>query len=234
MRAGHGFAVVLAMSVAGGAAAAQRIPDAPSGVSVGASALGRVYVGKDRRTLYGLSLRSARARTSLTLTYCTGPCAQAWTPLQPVAMSKPVGKWTIVEGAQGPQWAFDDSPVFSFNADRKPGDVGGDRWSDLFLALAYVPPKPVLIAPPSVDARLIEAEYVLTDSGGHALFTSPCASDCGARTPFAAGAASLAVGDWTVLRSGDRAQWAWRRTPVFVATDAASTVVAAGDALLKP
>ena len=229
------LALALTMTAASGSAlAALPIAEAPPGVSVGASALGRVYVGKDRRTLYGLSLRSARARTSLTLTYCTGPCAEVWTPLKPAAAAKPIGKWTIVEGAQGPQWAFEGSPVFSFNADHKPGDVGGDRWSDLFLGLAYVPPKPALAAPPSVDARLFDEDYVLTDTSGHALFTSRCTSDCGARIPFAAGAASLPVGDWTMRRDGDRAQWAWRGAPVFVAASVASAAVAAGDALLKP
>ena len=55
------LALALTMTAASGSAlAALPIAEAPPGVSVGASALGRVYVGKDRRTLYGLSLRSAQ------------------------------------------------------------------------------------------------------------------------------------------------------------------------------
>ncbi|UVO52652.1 hypothetical protein [Sphingomonas sp. SUN039] len=233
MRVRRLLALGLALAITSGAVAAT--PDAaafPSGVSTGSSPLGRVYVGKDGRTLYGLSLRSVRARTSLTLTYCTGPCAAAWTPLKAPGDAKPVGSWTVVQGAQGPQWAFDGSPVFAFNADAKPGDIGGDHWKDLFLALGYIPPKPEIVAPPSVDARLTDVGYVLADSGGRALFASACASACGARTPFAAAAASLPVGDWTILRDRDRPQWAWRGSAVFVAADASSTDVAAGDVLL--
>ena len=63
---------------------------------------------------------------------CTGACATAWPPLPAPANAKPVGKWTVVNRADGKkQWAFDGKPVYTYARDTEgvaTGDGAGGVW----------------------------------------------------------------------------------------------------------
>ena len=208
-------------------------PDHPASVSVGRTSAGPVYVDAARKTLYTMSLRWARARTGVGIEYCAAACLAAWTPLLAAVDAKPLGDWTIIAGPKGPQWAYQRNPVFSFNADAQPGDVKGDGYDYLWSTLVYVPPKPELIAPPSVAATPVRGDNILTDTSGRALFTAtgtPAASF----TPLAAAMASRPVGEWTVLRDRDVPQWAWRGKAVFVSHEPVFTNVPADGEVIKP
>ncbi|MEY2926951.1 MAG: hypothetical protein RL367_1428 [Pseudomonadota bacterium] len=213
------FALIAALAMAQPVAAKPAAVDYPDTVSFGKSAKGLVHTASDRRTLYRLSHVTVRSRSGVVAAYCSGPCLQVWTPYSPKADAKPVGDWTIIDGVQGKQWACGRDPVYTFNADHKPGERKGDGYEDMWVAIPYVPPKPSVIAPATVEARLVDQAWLLSDIQGHALILaggkSPC--DC---TPFAAGMASLPIGDWTVLRNADAPQWAWRGKPVFVSDTA--------------
>lgn len=222
--------VTMALPAAAPAAPARGYP-AP--VSVGNTPVGPVYVDATRKTLYTMSLRWAQARTGVGIEYCASACLAAWTPLVAAPDAKPIGDWTIIAGPKGPQWAFRRNPVFSFNADSQPGDVKGDGYDYLWSTLLFVPPKPELVAPPSVAATPVKGENILTDTGGRALFTVAGAVAV-SFIPFAAAMASRPVGEWTVLRDRDVPQWAWRGKAVFVSHEAISTNVPADGEVIKP
>lgn len=208
-------------------------PDHPATVSVGKTPAGPVYVDTARKTLYTMSIRWARARTGVGIEYCAAACLAAWTPLLAGANAKPVGDWTVIAGPKGPQWAFQRNPVFTFNADAQPGDVKGDGYDYLWSTLLYVPLKPELVAPPSVAATPVKGENILTDIGGHALFTAT-GTLAASFAPFAAAMASRPVGEWTVLRDRDVPQWAWRGKAVFVSREPVPTNVPVDAEVLKP
>jgi predicted lipoprotein with Yx(FWY)xxD motif len=209
--------------------------DAPPGVSPARSGLGAIYADAQGMTLYAMNQRQARARSGVALKYCAGPCAAIWTPLTATADTAPIGDWTVVEGAQGPQWAFKGDPVFTYAADHAPGSTAGDGYDDLWSAIRYVPPAPTLKAPSIVQPVFVDGAYFLADGAGHPLHTSTASAQCGANcTPLGAGLANRDIGDWTVLRDGDRPHWAYRGKPVYVGTaDDLAHLRAAGE-LLRP
>lgn len=212
--------------------AAAAVDGYPAGVSVGKAKSGRVYVDRRGMTLYTLDPRDARGRAGTVLDYCIGPCADIWSPLEAPADAKPIGLWKVGKAAQGPQWTYKGSPVFTFKADKAPGATGGDGYDDLWSAIPYVPPVPKLVAPASVAAIFVDGDYVMADGQQHILYTADsaqkCGADCGDRVAFAAAMASRNIGAWTVSRDGDRPQWACRGKLVFVSQDGPASAVPAG------
>ena len=64
---------------------------------------------------------------------CNGPCAALWPPAMAAATDQPGGAFTIVvrdDGAR--QWAYKGKPVYTYQADQKPGDRGGDNFRDVW------------------------------------------------------------------------------------------------------
>lgn len=223
--------VALAAPAAWAKDAAQR--DYPPQVAVGQSPQGPVYVDGKRRTLYTMSLRWARARSGVGIEYCGAACLAAWTPLAAAKDAKPVGEWSVIAGPAGPQWAYARNPVFVFKADKAPGDLGGDGWDNLWSALLFVPPKPVLVAPPGVAVVAVEGRNLLADAAGHPLFVATDgAKPAGA--PLPAGMVSRAIGEWSVLRQSDVPQWAWRGRPVWVAASADPRQLPDGAEVIRP
>ena len=210
----------------------------PPGVSVGKTKLGPVHVDGRGRTLYALNLRVARSRSGEGLKYCTGPCADIWAPFAAPAGARPVGRWTVVEGVAGRQWAYRENPVFTYRPDPRRGSTAGDGLDDLWSVVAYVPPAPVLVAPSNVVPLLVDGAFLLADRDGRALFTLAPRPACGARcpspTPLAAGLASRNIGEWTVIRDGGSPRWAYRGRPVYVSTEPAATKAPPEGILLRP
>ncbi|GAA0310514.1 SCO0930 family lipoprotein [Sphingomonas oligophenolica] len=193
----------------------------PATVSVRTGKAGPYYADAKGKTLYALSSRTVRARAGTTLGYCIGPCAKIWTPLAAPADAKPVGRWKVERATQGPQWSYSNDLVFTYNADLAPGDMAGDGYEDMWSIIAHIPPAPRLAAPAGVTARYVDAHYILSDTGGHALFVSAGACDaaCATWSPFPAGMAARDMGDWTVRRDGDQARWVYRGKPVYVSQE---------------
>jgi len=210
----------------------------PNGVAVSESDLGPVYVDSHGKTLYAMNTHMTRFRTGEALKYCAGLCARVWTPLQPRSWSRPTGHWTIVEGAQGQQWAFKGDPVFTYAADQRPGSTAGEGYEDLWQALRYVPPAPTVAAPANVGPLFVDGSYILADHEGRALYTNQFAGECAAKcatwSPLLAGMASQPVGEWQVSMQGDRPQWTYRGNSVFVSHDEDRTRVPAETAILRP
>ena len=210
----------------------------PAQVGVRKRAAGFYYVTARGMTLYALNQRVAFTRSGGSEPYCVGPCTKTWTELAAPADAKPVGDWSVVAGLTGPQWAYRKNPVFTFAADKAPGQALGDAYEDLWAVIVHVPPAPSLTAPPVVSATLVKSAYVLTDADGHALFVpggkAPCEPACADWTPLLAGLAGRDLGDWTVERGGPRARWKYRGKAVFVSPMDNPAVVPDGGQALRP
>ena len=64
---------------------------------------------------------------------CNGGCAALWPPAMAAASDQPAGAYTIVmrdDGAR--QWAYKGKPVYTYQADHKPGDRAGDNFKDVW------------------------------------------------------------------------------------------------------
>ena len=64
---------------------------------------------------------------------CNGGCAALWPPAMAAASDQPAGAYTIVmrdDGAR--QWAYKGKPVYTYQADQKPGDRAGDNFKDVW------------------------------------------------------------------------------------------------------
>ncbi len=196
------------------------------------------YVDARGMTLYALNQRVAFSRSGGQDPYCVGPCARVWTEVSAPADAKPVGDWSVVTGARGPQWAYRKNPVFTYAADRAPGQIKGDGYEDLWSLIAFVPPPPSLTAPPGVAPLYANGRYVLADSERHALFVAAgktgCGPGCEDWTPLLAGLSARDLGDWRVDRDGVRARWTWRGKLVFVSPSDKPAAVPNGGQVLSP
>ena len=232
----------------------------PPGIKVGKLG-GKSYYFDDRgHVLYGMDMRVLLRSGSDPAQHCTGECAKTWEPklapsgAQPnIAFPQGFGgrpeparapgfftqpqnapDWTIIAGAQGPQWVYKGwHMVFTRRSDGRSDRYDGAE--DLaWNTLKFVPPVPALLAPADVHAVAVGDTYVLADSHGRHLFAGKCGMDCANWLPYRAGMASAALGDWRVSDDGDSAQWTWRGNPVFICADDAPTQIPAGGKALTP
>ncbi len=156
--------------------------------------------------------------------------------------------WAMVQGINGPQLMYKGwNLVFVRNGDAP----GSTKWDGeaanvpnepairLWNALRYVPPVPKLVAPPNVAPLFIGGAYAMTDTRDHVLYVrdkpQKCNGACENPVPFRAGLVSQGIGDWTVSRAGEVAQWLYRGKPVFVSQGAPKSAdVPAGATILRP
>jgi predicted lipoprotein with Yx(FWY)xxD motif len=78
----------------------------------------------------GMSLYVFDNDTSLSST-CTGRCATHWPPLKATARDQADGDWGIITRDDGTlQWAYKRKPLYTWTADKKPGDIHGNGVND--------------------------------------------------------------------------------------------------------
>ena len=64
---------------------------------------------------------------------CNGPCAALWPPAVAAASDQPMGAFAIVVREDGSrQWAYKGKPVYTYQADQKPGERTGDNFKDVW------------------------------------------------------------------------------------------------------
>jgi predicted lipoprotein with Yx(FWY)xxD motif len=212
----------------------------PAGVTVAHSKLGLIYVDANGKTLYAMNGGMVNyRRTQDALKFCVGFCAEKWRAYVPDGAAKAVGAWRILNGAQGPQWAYGNNLVFTFNDDKKPGDLNGHEYEDVWFAINYIPPAPRdLQAPPSVRPLLVNDTYVLADDQGRALFAydshGGCNAGCDGLVPFNAGMASRSVGQWAVTTVADRPQWTFRGKLVYASVAGPAAKLPSAAIALRP
>lgn len=178
------------------------------------------YVTPTGQTLYVVDPRVARPSRGTIIEYCVAACAANFKPLAAAPNAEPVGLWRPADSSGGRIWTYRQSPVFTFNADKRPGDVRGAGFENALSPIDYVPHPPAYIAPPAATALYAKGTWFLADMDGRGLFTAKrpfaCTEACEPPEPFRAGSAALPVGAWTKVQAGGFTQWAWRKQPVFV------------------
>jgi len=64
---------------------------------------------------------------------CNGPCATLWPPAMASTSDQPVGAFGIVTRDDGSrQWSYKGKPVYTYQADQKPGERTGDNFRDVW------------------------------------------------------------------------------------------------------
>jgi predicted lipoprotein with Yx(FWY)xxD motif len=155
-------------------------------------------------------------------------CADAWPPLLAAEDAEAVGKWTLVERADGArQWAYDGYPLYTSHLDKKAGDaLGGSKLRsvrDGGIVRVPVGPPPDVPADfkviPTTTGRLLvnNEEFSVYTWDGDEPNKSNCKGAClEAWEPVPAPEIAVDRGEWTIVRhdSGFR-QWAYRGRPLY-------------------
>jgi predicted lipoprotein with Yx(FWY)xxD motif len=211
------------------------IPAAPPGVTFqmnfkslpgpggGGDGLTLIYATDTGRSLY-VSDNDSAGKSA-----CVGECAIAWPPFTAPTEAKPVGAWSLIARDDGSkQWAVRGKPLYRSAKDEKPAEMkgSGEGWH-----LANLVPGDGVTFPFDIGAR------ELADAGGQGLVTSTnltlytfdgdkdgksaCVGECTAEwVPYAAGAISNPVGDFSVVARPDGIkQWAYKRQPLYTHAD---------------
>jgi predicted lipoprotein with Yx(FWY)xxD motif len=99
-------------------------------MKVTATSMGKVLSDANGMTLYTYD-KDAMGKSN-----CNGECAEYWPPAKATADDKPVGDMTIIKRDDGSmQWADGGKPLYTFQKDKKPGDVTGDKMKDVWHAV---------------------------------------------------------------------------------------------------
>jgi len=78
-------------------------------------------------TLYTFDKDAANSGKSA----CNGPCAVMWPPVVAGASDRPSGPFSIVTREDGSrQWSYKGKPIYTYQADRTPGERAGDNFKD--------------------------------------------------------------------------------------------------------
>ena len=97
--------------------------DAPATLASGA------LVNAKGMTLYTFDKDMAGSGKSA----CNGPCAALWPPALATTADQPGGAFAIVVRDDGSrQWSYKGKPVYTYQADQKPGDRAGDNFKDVW------------------------------------------------------------------------------------------------------
>ena len=68
-----------------------------------------------------------------TASTCTGDCAQMWPPFIGGAGAQPGGFLTLFDRGDGTkQWAANGKPLYTYAQDKKPGEVKGDNFHNVW------------------------------------------------------------------------------------------------------
>ena len=62
---------------------------------------------------------------------CNGPCAVMWPPLAAGASDRSAGPFAVITREDGSrQWSYKGKPIYTYQADRTPGERAGDNFKD--------------------------------------------------------------------------------------------------------
>ncbi|HUD30931.1 MAG TPA: hypothetical protein VMQ93_18850 [Novosphingobium sp.] len=225
----------------------------PPGVRVQKAGDGRVYADARGHVLYGMDMRTVLRWAPDPARYCAEECARDWAPLlapagatpnirYPAGFEKAEGAadtidprkapdWTVIDGAQGPQWVYKGwHLVFTRRGTSPAKDGAGDMtWN----TLKFVPHPPAIDAPDTVATAFFDDAYALTDKEGRVLFTGKCDAAC-TWQPLTAPMAGSGLKDWKVTLDGDRPAWTIKGRRIFVSTEADPHAVPRGARILRP
>ncbi len=97
----------------------------PAWVTIQGTDMGEVFADATGRTLYVAPAGLDQARKLM----CDQACLDAaFTAVAATDTDKNLGDWSVVTRDGKKLWAYKGDAVFTHSRDRKPGEVGGDRW----------------------------------------------------------------------------------------------------------
>ena len=83
------------------------------------------YGGRETRTGYSIPYNTAKA---VGTRGCVETCTQTWKPVQAPENAVGQGFWEVATRNDGTkQWAYKGSPLYTYVADKKPGDIQGNN-----------------------------------------------------------------------------------------------------------
>jgi predicted lipoprotein with Yx(FWY)xxD motif len=86
-----------------------------------------IAAGRVLATNRGMTLYIFANDTVPGISMCNDACTRNWPPLVALDDALPVGRWSVVQRADGlKQWAYDGKPLYGFHEDKRPGDALGD------------------------------------------------------------------------------------------------------------
>ncbi len=157
-------------------------------------------------------------------------CATMWPPVLAPADAKPVGKFTVVDRADGKkQWAYDGYALYTTTQDEMPGDVRGGTKKKTTrgdsVGAGREPAAPAENNPPQFKVYALQSGRLLATADSRSVYVSDrdskgksnCIGDClNEWKPIPAPASVQQQGDWTVIDhpTGIK-QWAFRGLPVY-------------------
>ena len=84
-------------------------------------------IGKILATNRGMTLYTFANDKAPGVSSCNDRCAASWPPLIALDDARAVGKWSVVQRADGmKQWAYDGKPLYGWHEDKRQGDTLGD------------------------------------------------------------------------------------------------------------
>lgn len=96
-------------------------------VKSGETSLGTVLTNSSGMTLYTFDKDTDKKSA------CNGGCAKAWPPVIADASIDETGDYTKITRDDGAkQWAYKGMPLYGWVKDKKPGDVTGDKFKDVW------------------------------------------------------------------------------------------------------
>jgi predicted lipoprotein with Yx(FWY)xxD motif len=160
---------------------------------------------------------------------CTAECAKTWLPALAPKDAKAYGDWSLIKRAEGRQWALRGKPLYTSVKDNEIGAVKAISTADLSWKAAAFVPGQGFVSPDGIQAAEVvgAAGIALVNDLGMPLYVfdgdafkdkNACVNngECLNRwKPVLAGQLSRAIGDFTVVESGQRYQWAFKGKPLF-------------------
>ena len=155
-------------------------------------------------------------------------CTDLWPPALAGEDAQEVGKWSVVERADGTlQWAYDEQPLYTSILDREPGDTlgGSRRKRDSDAPASRIPVAPAPLLPPGFSVKSLMIGRMLTTASDEAVYSfdedteasTACSDSClDDWKPVLAPEMARSMGEWSVLdRAPGVRQWVFRGKPLY-------------------
>lgn len=170
-------------------------------------------------------------------------CTDLWRPVLAEEGAEPVGKWTILTGADGRrQWAYEEQALYTSHLDREPGDTIGGTTRNYGGEGPAVrrPARPPAKTPPGFSVYVTALGLRLMTDDGRSVYAYDedstarlaCVDDClRVWEPIIAPALAREGGEWTLVDRGSGVrQWTFRGRPLYTyALDAGEDAQIGGD-----
>ncbi len=184
----------------------------PTGITIESTLLGRVLADHTGRTLYTYRPDVAAGDPS------TG--GDHWQPLAAPWLAVDRGDWRAIAQPDGTrQWSYKAQPLFTFAADKDPGDLKGHELAGIWTAVVLEPAEPL---PAWVTIQQVDLGLVYADQDGMTVYApvdyqeilaaQVCPADCMEQNwrPLLAEPHETSIGRWVVVENeaGQR-QWSY-------------------------